>query len=1143
MLLNIITGGIGTGKSNMLYSLINENLRNNPSYNAILLVPEQFSYTADKTLNEIAGGQGPNRIEVLTFSRLISRYIDLSGDLMPSGKIMLVLKAMSDLSEDNMYISSAKRTGFVSACAELFSEFRRYLITPEDLLNLTPENTVTLSKLRSLGEIYENYTGYFGKDFTDSDDAFSFFADYIRETDIFANTVFFIDDYSDFLPQHYRLISALIENSRGVHISLGIGEDEDFFAPVINARSRLIAIAKSMDAQVYSKHLTGEPSYINSEELRFLMNNWNSHNEYDKKTHDIEIFTSRDPYSEVEHTAGKIISLVRDEGFRFRDIGIVCGDMDRYLHLAGAIFGDYNIPYFADEKIPVSMHPVAQTVLSVFDILNENWSYQSVFAYLRGGYIYDKSSTPINQEDIDLLENYVLKYGIKGKKAWFSDFTKGGETIFDEVIDSHTHDTFDLDFLNSIRKNIITPFEKFLENKSRTVSKIAEALFEFLQDINLYNGILKECEKFDSEGRRDESEQFKKVWNCILEVLDQVVIASGSDIISRENFANYIKCGLSQCSISIIPSGLDRVAFGTVQKNSPSRVKALFIIGANRGAIPAEPSGGSIITDSDRIFINTSLADTGKEIAPDDTGRLFLENLKLYRIVSAATDRLYISYPVIDEAGNDMTPSEFVIDMMSKFPGISVKDNIVSAADNAELLSSQKRGFYYMLHKLGEYYKDNPEKLWQEVRKWYEARPEYKDKIEFLDAAAEYRRLKPKLSLEKAALLYGKNKKYSITALEKFSQCPFAYYMSRGLYARPRQTLEVQKSHLGSLIHYAVCEYCKQIENGAKTVSEIRTNWETLTAEKSAGIINNIMVKVREKVLPQSDETRPRLEYLLKRCEKTLKSSAERIRKSVQGGEYAVVACEQEFETTINWKNDSVTLIGTIDRIDVMELENRANVRIVDYKSGTKKFSTTAIANKLDMQLVLYAQAALDMFKNGDLAAVNQELDPKITAIFYNKINEDVVTLPHNSEALAAEKIKKEEKLDGLIILDGDEENLSRDTIYEMDRDFESRSTSDYLNVALTQKDAFNNYSQIIPRQNFDIISDYLKKTVISIDRSIKSGDISISPYKKGSESACQYCDYKQICMFDNDINVPRIGCSGNDDPIEIMKKAVTEDE
>ncbi|MBE7016096.1 MAG: hypothetical protein E7417_04660, partial [Ruminococcaceae bacterium] len=298
-----------------------------------------------------------------------------------------------------------------------------------------------------------------------------------------------------------------------------------------------------------------------------------------------------------------------------------------------------------------------------------------------------------------------------------------------------------------------------------------------------------------------------------------------------------------------------------------------------------------------------------------------------------------------------------------------------------------------------------------------------------------------------------------------------------------------------------------------------------------------------KKVLPESGEEKPRLDYIISRCEKNLIESTENIRKSINGGDYAVIACEKDFEVTIDWKNDSVTLVGTIDRIDAMEIGNHTNLRIVDYKSGTKKFSTTSILNKLDMQLVLYAQAAVNMHKEGVLEAVNQELSPRVTAVFYNKINEDLVSLSEDSPSLAKSELQKANKLDGVIVLEEQSDTLALENIYDMDHDFQQCSKSDYLNVSLNKSGELGSTSQVISRKNFNTVSDYLKKAVIDIDKSIKSGDISVNPYKKSSESACDFCDYKQICMFDEDTDIHRKLITDKKSVFEIMESEVAEDE
>ncbi len=1150
MLLNIITGGIGSGKSTHLFNLIKENLKNNPEANAVLIVPEQFSYTAEKTLCQSMGGLGLNRVEVLTFSRLIHRFINQENTVLPSGKMMLVSKAVSMMSEDNAFFSGAKKSGFISSMRELFSEFRRYEIMPCDLDSITPDNPATAKKLASINEIYKNYLGLFSDEFKDGEDALTLFAEFVAASNAFSDTFFFIDDYNDFMPQHLHAIRSLVRTSRGVFVTLGMdSEDEDsLFAPVIKTKKQLIAIALSENAQLYTKELSQNPDYIKADDIRHLLMHWEDKQKFVGDCKNISLFTARDLYSEIEHAASKIISLVRDDGYRFRDIGVILGDISGYLHILSAVFGDYNIPFFTDEKMSISMHPIARTVLALFDILSENWSYSSVFDYLRAGYIYvkdDSAISPLNQEDIDLLENYVLMRGIRGKKAWFNEWTEGNETIFDDVIENRSRQENDLEKLNSLRKQIILPFQNFLDNKGRTVKKIATAVYEFLCDINLYEGIEFECERLDSENLRDESEQFKQIWNNIMEVLDQMVTTLGDEVVSRETFFEYLKNGLSECSLSIIPSGLDRVTVGTVGRNSPSRVKALFIIGATHGHIPAEPSGSAILSSLDRSLINSALSGYEKELAPDDLNRILLENLKLFRIVSTATEKLFVSCPASNSEGNSLAPAQFVTELTYMFPKMEKRDNIISKPTDEELLASSKRGFYYMLAKLSEYYKKTPEDIWQAVFDWYSQHPEYSDRLEALKMAAEYKKIQPQLSRIKAQLLYGKNKKYSITALEKYSKCPFAYYLERGLYAQPQEIKRVEKSHIGSLIHTAVCEFCKKVELGATTIEEIHNRWTELTDERCKELISDVMKDLSAKILSRARDDKNRIEYLLSRCERTLKKSVDTIRLSLSKGGYTAVCYEKDFEIEINWKNESVTLIGTIDRIDIMELasENKANIRIIDYKSGHKKFSISAICNKIDMQLVLYSVAAVNLYKSGKLEKAEGTLTPQVSAIMYNKINDDMVAVDTPDKSLAAQKLKKQKKLDGIVILDAAPEGdgLIYDVAFDMDSTLSENLESDFLNISLKKDGTLSASSQVTSRKTFDLLSDYMKKAVIDTDKAIKSGNISISPYRDGQASPCNYCDYHEICMSSGE------GCrklfSSDEKALEFIKKEVGSDE
>ena len=1124
MPMKIITGGTGSGKSSYLYGQMLDNLAENPNSRAVLIVPEQFSYTAEKTLSQAVGGLGINNIEVATFSRLLTRIVPKKNNLLPSGKTMLVQKCANSVSDDNVFRFSSVRSGFISALSDLFSEFKRYGICPDDFENPQTEDSHTAKKLASVNEIYRLYSESFPDGFSDADDALAVFADIVEGSDIFNNTFFYIDDYNDFMPMHLRAVEALLKKSRGVYISLCIDKSStgNLFLPAIKAKNRLVSLAERVGAPCSFINLSGKCSYIKSDDLRFLIQNWEDKPRYPEKSNNISLFNALDVFSEVTHTAAEIISLVREKGYRFRDIGILCGDMEQYLHIMTAVFADFGIPFFTDEKLSVTMHPVAKTVLSLFNIIKENWSYSSVFDYLRTGYIYartDEDVTEISQEDIDILENYVLLHGIKGKKAWFSEWTKTEETVFDSVIENRTKEDTDLEKLNRLRVAIITPFMNFLENKGRTAAAIAEAVYDFMCDINLYEGLTLECQKFDERGNFNESEQFRQVWNFIMETLDQLVTVSEGGTMSREDFAERLNCGLSECKISAIPQGLDRVSLGTVSRNSPSRVKALFIIGAQDGLFPKVSSGGSILSDFDRAFLSSLLEKRNKEIAPDSTGRVLLENFKFYRALTAATERLFVSFPSSDREGNTVNPAHFVSELSEMFD-IEIKENILSGPTAAELLASAKHGFYYMLLRLSEFYKEKPEKLWRTVYDWYAENPEYKGKLNILKTAAAYKRVQPSLARQKAEMLYGKNKKYSITALEKFEKCPFSYYLERGLCLTEQKEYGIEKSHIGSLLHMAIYEFCHMVENGAKSLSEIHARWKALSEEDCENYIGSVMSKISEKVLEKSGDDKGRIEYLLLRCGITLKNSVSTILKSLAAGEYVAVCYEKDFETVIDWKGDSITLIGTIDRIDIMEqiAENRLNIRIIDYKSGNKTFSVNAICDKVDMQLVLYALAAESLAKSGGLSE-SGALAPKVNAILYTRLadfeNDEISEIDGSEDGHG--KIKK---MDGLFILDEEEDGtLSKDALYHMDPDIKETEKSEFLNVKFNKDGSIPKKSRIASRKDFEILTKYTRKAAVDADKAIKSGNIDIKPYRSGNKIPCEYCSFKEVCMFDEKLD------------------------
>lgn len=1147
MFLKLITGGTGSGKSKQLYGLITENSKNYSDSRSIVIVPEQYSYNTEKTLISKFNALGINGIEVTTFSRLVSRYINSDKNINTSGKMMIICKALSKIDEDNSYFAGKSMPGFIESIYDLFSEFKHYGILPEDLSVPEDSSNAFSQKLNSIKSIYTKYLENFSDSFTDSDDNMSLLSKLAGESDIFKDTFFYIDNYDNFMPRHYEIIRAMLSSSRGVYITLGIPKnaDDELFSPIQQTQTRLLALAQDACVSIEMLHTDAPAETNKAPDIKHLLENIENKEKYDGACKNIEIFTARDAYSESEHIASEIVSLVRDKGMRFRDIGVICGDLSQYMHIITSVFPDYNIPFFTDEKMPVSQHPIAKTVLSVFNIIQENWSYNSVFSYLRSGYIYEKKDSetvPLNQDEIDLLDIYVSSHGIREKKAWFSEWTNKNETIFDDVLEARTADDYDFEKLNALRKKIIAPFSVFLENKGRTALSIATSVYDFMCNINLYDGIIFECAQLEKLGLHNESNQIKQIWNTVIETLDQVIKTAGKGSISRENFALYFKSGLSAAELAIIPSGLDSVSLGTVSRNSPSRVRALFIIGCAYGVIPASSSGQSLLTALDRSILRPHLAQVNKELAPDDSDINALERLKLYRILSTATEKIFISYPASDSEGSAIAPSSFISDLEDIFKDIKKSDNILSKPNAKELFASQKRGFYYMT----KYKKNLPEKLRQKIDEHYTGIPKYREQIEFINECQKYASLPPKLSKLSVDALFGKNKKYSITALEKYNRCPFSYYIEKGLHAAAEKNGKIEKSHIGSLIHAAVCEYCTRIEAGAHSPTEIRQKWQELTPDHSRKIIDKIIEDIRKKITARSNSESKQAEYMLKRCGITLYKSAENIRKSIISGGYTSICREKDFEVQINWKNDSVTLYGKIDRIDIMELaaEHKVNIRVIDYKSGHKKFNLSAICNGLDLQLVLYSLAATQLYEKGILYKTKNRYTPQISGIFYNLLADEQVSISENNAELAEKEQKKLRRLDGIIVL-GETENEYGipQAICDMDKDFIEKRSSDFLNVSLKTDNTLSQASQVTTQNVFNTVADYMKKSVIDADRRITNGDISINPYKSNTTTACTYCDFKEICLFDTHYDRYRCLINDSDKALKHMTKEVSGDE
>lgn len=1129
---SIIRGAISSGKSDMCLNQISEIHEKNPDAKCIMIVPDHYSYETERKFVDFFGGIGLNNIEVLTLRRMSINFLSAKqqNHLTASGKMMLIYKAVSSACDelldvkdmDIKLITSMRQQGFLKVMSSLISEMKRYLITPDILFekaNELNDNKTLKNKLIALSCVLEKYLSYVEESScSDSEDDLFFLAKRIENGNEFnENTYIWVNRFDKFMPQQLCVLEALLK--KGVHMTISVccpvTEYED-------EREIYLQTEKTVQKVYELSQIYGlENEYATSDGLRHLKDKddlyklfryWTEDFIYPDKPNNMALFQSRDTYGEIERIACKIVDLVRDDGYRFKDIALLCGDENDYRHLIEAVFSEYEIPYFTDRTILLSDHPIAMQILSLFNILEDDWSYDSVFRYLRAGFIYRKKQhgkfnffKPINQEDVDVLENFVLKHGIRGGSKWLSENVWLSENnIVDTAFHIESEENAN-EIIEKLRHEISVPIASFKEKTKgrKTAVEFATALFEYLEDINLYDGLKSDIAAFQKDGMLNESEQFTKIWNLILDILNQVTVALSDDKITVSEFAEYMQVGLSQCEIRTIPSGIDQVYVGSVERSSHTRVKVMFIVGAKNGTFPTGIASEGFLSNRDR---NTLQDEYGVTLAPDTKKKLDEQYFKVYRALCAVSEKLYFSYSIQNEDGKSQSPSHMINDIRRKFPKMTVSDNLLNdPLKDGIYISTPQATIHRMLINMSDRFSGNKNQLWEIVYDWYKQQSNWKPVLSLMKRADYYNKRGVMLDSDIANMMYDGKITYSATRINTYAACPFQYFLKYGLNAKERDVWEVNSSNIGTYAHEVIRQFCNAVEDGADTNTDKIERWRNLSDEKRDDIINGIINESCENMLSSDVRDKERTANIFTRMGKTISNAAVLVQKTLSAGNFAENGMEYEFEEDIS---DNVALKGIIDRIDICRDGDKSYLRIIDYKTGKTVFDIKNIFNGYNMQMVIYA-----------IAAKIKNMDADVSGIYYTGIRDKMTSLnTKTTEENIAEFNKNSLVLDGVTFAD-ENKKLKTKLLYNMDNSFIKSGQVSYTKIK-TEKDG--TLKEVHTTDEINGLMKYVSDTIIEMDKNIRNGEISLSPYTLSNSIMCDFCAYSSVCKFDTDNCIPR---------------------
>ncbi|MBS4959090.1 MAG: exodeoxyribonuclease V subunit gamma, partial [Clostridium sp.] len=564
---------------------------------------------------------------------------------------------------------------FSSIVSKVITEFKKYNISGEILSSKEDEiNDEELKKKMSdLKLIFNSFNDILHKRFIDSDDELTFLAKRLKDCNIYDDAEIWIDEFTTFTPQQLEVIKVLAKKAKVVNItlcsdSLSGGSDIDYtdiFDAIKNTENSILRIMKEGNISYLEPiDLNKGQSYrfLNSEDLQHLERHFFTYpfKEYKGKANNVRIYKANNSYDEVEVVAKDILRMVRDNGYRFKDIAVVCRNIDEYEKISTVIFNEYNIPFFIDKKREILNNPLVVVIISSLEILASNWSYESVFKYLKSGLVN------VERDYIDILENYILANGIKGYK-WTKD-------LYDKENISEEENTI-LEIMEEIR----SPLMK-LHNRIKGKNKVrdfATNLYEFLNELNVFKTLEVWLEEFNSLGLQDKIKEYIQVPEMVIEILDQVVEVLGDEVLDIKEFTKILISGFEEREIGVIPMSLDQVNIGDISRVKGREVKALYLIGVNDGVLPAANKEEGIISDRERDL----LRNIGIRLASDTKSRAFEEQFIVYTALTIPSEYLMVTFPMADFEGKSLRPSIIIPRLKKVLPNVVEESEIYNIRD------------------------------------------------------------------------------------------------------------------------------------------------------------------------------------------------------------------------------------------------------------------------------------------------------------------------------------------------------------------------------------------------------------------------------------------------------------------------------
>lgn len=1118
MSLRFYFGPSGSGKSHRIYEEIMQRAAQEPGRNFLIIVPDQFTMQTQKDLVMRSDRGGILNIDVLSFGRLSHRILEEVGTkempvLDDTGKSLVLQKIAADLKEQLPAMGSLlHKQGYIHEVKSAISEFMQYGISTQDMDKLiaSAEKRGALAmKLRDLKTLYRGFQDYIRDHFITTEETLDVLRRSLVKSKILQGSVVVFDGFTGFTPIQNRLIQELMRVCEETIVTVTIGAKEDPYQ--MDGEQKLFHLSKKTVADLVklaaeAEVTRGEDVFVKGGPNRFteapalcyLEQNLfrYQYEPYTEKQREIRLFEALSPREEVHQTALYIRKLIREEGLTYRDIAVVIGDLEGYASYVETEFGQLEIPCFLDRTRGIVLNPMIEYIKSALQLYIRDFSYDTVFHFLRSG------MADISREEIDELENYVIRTGARGYRTYSRLFTRRTEEMQQGSGQEDTERAEEtLERLNRIRQQFADTVEILHMAPRAKAGEYVDHLYDFLEQNQVQQKLLNYQQQFEQEGDLAKAREYAQIYRLVMDLLDQIYELLGEEEISQQEFADILEAGFGEITVGTIPQNVDRIVVGDMERTRLKQVKVLFFLGVNDGNIPKNASKGGIISDMDREF----LIESGTEMAPSPRQQMYIQRLYLYLNMTKPSERLYLSYAKVNSDGKGIRPSYLIDTVRKLFPQLAVE--YPQNRSRIEQIEGRQEGARYLAEELREYadgtLREEERQDFYLMYRAYEADPEGRDRL----TAAAFRRYKESgLSRIVARALYGRQLENSVSRLETYAACACRHFLQYGLSLQEREEFGFEVSDMGNVYHAVLENFAGKLAESGRTWWDFDENFATQAIKEA---VEGYAATYGETVLYSS----ARNEYAITRMSRILTRTVLTLQQHLKQGSFQPDDYELSFRFAEDLdsihvdlsEEEKMHLQGRIDRIDVSEDAEHVYVKVIDYKSGNKKFDLAALYYGLQLQLVVYMNAAMELESRKH---PDKEIVP--AALLYYHIDDPTIETPVElTQEQINEEILAKLRMNGVV-------NSDPAVVERLDRFLQDKSK--VIPVEKKKDGSFSARSGVLSREEMQLVSSYVDTKIRKIGREILDGKIAANPYEKGNEEACTYCAYKKVCGFDGSI-------------------------